>query len=406
VETEGLEVGQAGVYLEARAPNLKAAECSGGRGRTLNVEPSGSLVELWDAFGSGVYLLFGVIHLDLWLRRRDRLGHLWLAGASFSALAVDLTGMAIRRFEPPPMPWVDALNTLGVAAATVFLFELVSFLGHRPTGRFARLIQASVLLAAPLPGLFFPPLAGAVYFGCFALLIWAMVKAILAARDGDKDSGMVAKGFMVLTACLLGDLLNELHLAPFPSGLPLLGFIVLFLASARSLNDRFGREEEASRTDSMTGLWNRRGFLEASDGALVRSRRSGKPVSIALGDLDHFKEVNDSLGHAAGDAVLKAVAGAIRASLRAQDVAARWGGEEFILLLPDTPKEGALHVAECVRRAIAALPIEVEGQEVKVTLSMGVAQHWPGRNLEETIAQADAALYRAKDEGRNRVEAT
>lgn len=367
------------------------------------MEPNGSFVELWDAFGAGVYLLFGFIHLDLWIRRKERLGHLWLAGASFSALAVDVTGMVIRRFEPPPIAWADALNTLGVALATVFLFELVSFLGHRPTTRFVRLLQVLVLVVSPAAGFLLPPLAGAVYAICFVLLIWAMVKAFLAAREGDRDSGTVAKGFIVLTACLLGDLLKELGLVSLPSGLPLLGFIVLFLASARSLNDRFGREEEASRTDALTGLWNRRGFLEASDGALVRSKRSGKPISIALGDLDLFKEVNDSLGHAAGDVVLKAVAEAIRASVRAQDVAARWGGEEFILLLPDTPKEGALHVAESLRRAIAALPIEAQGQEVKVTLSLGVAEHWPGRNLEETIAHADAALYQAKEEGRNRV---
>ena len=369
----------------------------------MAVASNGPLIELWDAFGAGVYLLFGVIHLDLWLRRKERLGHLWLAGASFSALVVDVTGMAIRRLEPPPVPWMDVLNTLGVGAATVFLFELVSFLGHRPTTRVARFLQAAILLLAPVVTLFLPSLVGAIYAGCFSLLIWAMAKAFLAARQGVRDSGMVAKGFIVLTACLMADLLKELGVVPLPSGLPILGFIVLFLASARSLNDRFGREEEASRTDSLTGLWNRRGFLEASDGALVRSRRSGKPVSIALGDLDHFKEVNDRYGHAAGDEVLKTVAAAIRASLRGQDMAARWGGEEFILLLPDTPKEGALHVAESIRRAIASLPMEYDGHAIGITASLGVAEHWTGRNLEETIAHADAALYRAKEEGRNRV---
>ena len=369
----------------------------------MAVAPNGPLIELWDAFGAGVYLLFGVIHLDLWLRRKERLGHLWLAGASFSALVVDVTGMAIRRLEPPPVPWMDVLNTLGVGAATVFLFELVYFLGHRPTTRVARFLQAAVLLLSPAVALVLPSLVGAIYAGCFSLLIWAMAKAFLAARQGVRDSGMVAKGFIVLTACLMADLLKELGVVPLPSGLPILGFIVLFLASARSLNDRFGREEEASRTDSLTGLWNRRGFLEASDGALVRSRRSGKPVSIALGDLDHFKEVNDRHGHAAGDEVLKTVAEAIRASLRGQDMAARWGGEEFILLLPDTPKEGALHVAESIRRAIASLPMEYDGHAIGITASLGVAEHWTGRNLEETIAHADAALYRAKEEGRDRV---
>ncbi len=365
--------------------------------------PEGPLIELWDAFGAGVYLLFGVIHLDLWLRRRDRLPHLWLACASASALLVDVTGMAERRLGDWPGQWMMVLNALGVACATVFLFELVSSLDHEPAGLSARALQGTALVLAPLSGWVFPPLFLLLLAACFALLIWAMVRAFRASRDGDRDSGTVARGFLVLTLCLMADLLKELHLAPVPSGLPLVGFIVLFLASARSLNDRFGREEEASRTDSLTGLPNRRGFLEAGDGALARSRRSGRPVSVVLSDLDHFKRVNDTLGHAAGDEVLKAVAEAIRGSLRAQDVAARWGGEEFILLLPDTGREGALHVAEQARSAIAGLTMEYAGTPIRITLSLGAAEHQRGRNLEETIAQADAALYLAKQEGRDRV---
>lgn len=155
------------------------------------------------------------------------------------------------------------------------------------------------------------------------------------------------------------------------------------------------------RRDRMGHFW----LAGSSAGALARSRRSGRPVSIVLSDLDHFKRVNDSLGHAAGDAVLKAVADAIRSSLRSQDVAARWGGEEFILLLPDTGKEGAVHVAETARAAIAALVIDPGGSRIQVTLSLGVAEHSADRSIEETIAQADAALYMAKEEGRDRVAA-
>lgn len=232
-----------------------------------------------------------------------------------------------------------------------------------------------------------------------------MARAFRAAREGGRDPRTVAKGFLVLTLCLILDLVKEFHVAPIPSGLPIVGFIVLFLTSTRSLINRFGREEEASRTDPLTGLPNRRGFLEATDGALARSRRSGRPISIVLSDLDHFKRVNDSLGHGAGDAVLKAVADAIRSSLRSQDVAARWGGEEFIFLLPDTGKEGAVHVAETARAAVSALSINHEGSMIQVTLSLGVAKHLAGRSIEETIAQADSALYIAKEGGRNRVAA-
>ncbi len=364
-----------------------------------------SPVELWEAFGAGVYLVFGLINLDLWIRRRDRMGHLWLAGSSAGALIVDITGMVVRRLGLATPPWIESLNGIGVAVATVCLFELVCSLGHKQPGRIARVLQAFVLMLAPVPGLLLPQLMPLLLLGCFVLLGWAMARAFRAAREGGRDPSMVAKGFLVLTACLILDLMKEFHFAPIPTGLPIVGFIVLFLTSTRSLINRFGREEEASRTDSLTGLPNRRGLLEASDGALVRSRRSGRTVSIVLSDLDHFKRVNDSLGHAAGDAVLKAVADAIRSTVRSQDVAARWGGEEFLLLLPDTGKEGAVHVAESARSAISALVIEHNGSRIQVTLSLGVAEHLADRSIEETIAQADAALYLAKEEGRNRVAA-
>jgi|WetSurMetagenome_2_1015567.scaffolds.fasta_scaffold08944_6 diguanylate cyclase (GGDEF)-like protein len=362
-------------------------------------------IELWDAFGAGVYLLFGVIHLDLWFRRRDRLGHLWLAAACGSALLVDLTGIIQRRSGFEPAPLLDGLNLLGVACATVSLFELVSAFRRKPSGGIARGAEVLILLLAPVAGGFFASLTPAVVGGCGALLVWAMVRALRAARRGDRESAMVARGFMVLTLCLIGDILHELKILPLPGGLPIVGFIVLFLASARSLNERFEEEEAASRTDSLTGLLNRRGFLEAGDGALVRARRSGKPLCVVISDIDHFKAVNDAYGHAAGDAALKQLAAALRSSVRAQDAVARWGGEEFILLLPDTGKAGAAKVAESLRAAVAELPINYEGKSVALTLSLGVAEHDPTRNFEETIGDADAALYQAKDNGRNRVVA-
>jgi len=372
-------------------------------GQGIAAEAMSRPKELFDAFGAGVYLLFGIIHLDLWFRRRDRMAHLWLAGASASALLVDVTGIIAKGREASPSLIIQILNTFGVAAATVCLFELVSSLNRIPAGRLARALQGVVVVSAVIAAPVLPQLLPAVFAGCMTLLVWAMARAFRAAREGDRDSGMVAKGFMVLTACLLADLLKELQVVPFPSGLPIVGFIVLFLASARSLNDRFGREEEASRTDTLTGLSNRRGFLEASDGAVLRSRRSGRSLSIVLADVDRFKEVNDSLSHAAGDAVLKALSGALRSALRSQDTVARWGGDEFIVLLPETPKEGALHVSESLRAVVSALRVDFEGARVHLTLSLGVAEHLAGRSVEDTIAEADVALYQAKQEGRDRV---
>jgi diguanylate cyclase (GGDEF)-like protein len=122
-----------------------------------------------------------------------------------------------------------------------------------------------------------------------------------------------------------------------------------------------------------------------------------------MADLDHFKHVNDRFGHAGGDAVLRSVAAVLRSSIRSEDLVARWGGEEFILLLPETDRAGAWQAAEKVRLAVAAREIPVDATPVRVTASFGVAAHAPDRTLDSTIADADRALYRAKEEGRDRV---
>lgn len=356
---------------------------------------------LLGAFGAGIYVIVALIHLDLWARRREQLGHLWLAAASASALVVDVTGI-VAALKAPDVPAVLlGLNILGVAGATIFLRELVSALSRIPTGRGTRCIQALVAIGA-LATAVVPQVTGAVLIACGLVLIAAVARAVQAARSG-QDTRMVARAFLVLAACLLADLLKELSPLPIPSNLPLLGFTILFLAAARSLNDRFEREHDASRHDALTGLRNRRSLIEAWEEALQRRRRSGRPLSIVLADLDHFKRINDTHGHVAGDATLCAAARAIQESLRAQDTVSRWGGEEFMLLLPDTDGAGARHVAESIRRAIEALRLEHEGVVFGVTLSLGVAEHLAERSMEATIEEADSALYRAKQDGRNRV---
>ncbi|MDA8341738.1 MAG: GGDEF domain-containing protein [Actinomycetota bacterium] len=152
-----------------------------------------------------------------------------------------------------------------------------------------------------------------------------------------------------------------------------------------------------SRTDALTGLANRRTLTERLALELARAGRSGRPLALAMVDLDHFKSSNDAHGHVAGDTVLRTVAAVLASHVRAQDLAARYGGEEFCLLLPETGERGATAVLESLRAAVAATT------EGAVTFSAGVAV-WDrleeGRDL---VARADAALYRAKQEGRDRV---
>jgi two-component system cell cycle response regulator len=156
--------------------------------------------------------------------------------------------------------------------------------------------------------------------------------------------------------------------------------------------------------DTLTGLYNRRAFLDMMDREHSRSTRHAHPLSILLVDVDHFKRVNDSLGHAAGDAVLQGVAHVLGRVARRSDVVARWGGEEFVIALTQTGEAGARIAAERVRRAIAEATFSVPGAEaLRVTASVGAASGVAPWTIEAIIAAADDAMYAAKARGRNRV---
>lgn len=166
------------------------------------------------------------------------------------------------------------------------------------------------------------------------------------------------------------------------------------------------RLQELATIDELTRLANRRQFFDLGHVEVARARREGRPISVALMDLDHFKHVNDRHGHSAGDDVLKAVADACRAGVRVSDVVGRYGGEEFAFLFPDTDSRTAVEVAERLRAAIAACGAGEGSERVGVTASFGVASSMrPAEaDLEALLKAADRALYAAKRDGRNRVE--
>jgi len=162
--------------------------------------------------------------------------------------------------------------------------------------------------------------------------------------------------------------------------------------------------ERQAMVDSLTGLANRRSLEETLRSELARAARFADTVAVVLADLDDFKRVNDRYGHAAGDDVLTAFADALRSTVRESDVAGRWGGEEFALVLSGTDAAGGARLAERARAAIAARQVEMpNGDLCSVTASFGVAAFPESRELGEILAAADAALYEAKDSGKNRV---
>jgi diguanylate cyclase (GGDEF)-like protein len=166
----------------------------------------------------------------------------------------------------------------------------------------------------------------------------------------------------------------------------------------------FHEVHENSVRDSLTGCFNRKHALEVIDGELRRSRRSQMPVSLLMFDLDHFKDVNDTFGHLCGDAVLSAVGQRMNAVLRGSDLKCRYGGEEFLVLLPDTPLAGARRVAETLRRELDEHPVRWNEETIAITASFGVTAITPGEvEANAVIGRADAALYQAKAAGRNRI---
>ncbi len=181
----------------------------------------------------------------------------------------------------------------------------------------------------------------------------------------------------------------------------------LIYTAFSDITERKRKESELHRlatTDPLTGAMNRRAFTERCAVEAGRARRSGYAVSLMICDLDHFKRINDSYGHATGDAVLKVFTGIMQEMIRPSDALGRIGGEEFALLLPGSDAENGAAVAERVRARFAATPIAVANGSFTASASFGVALWAEGQSLEKAFSAADEALYEAKAKGRNRVE--
>lgn len=179
------------------------------------------------------------------------------------------------------------------------------------------------------------------------------------------------------------------------------GVVVMLMNLSLSRYQR--RIEEMASTDKLTGLLNRQAYDILMDKLMAEYARQPRPVSMLLLDLDHFKPVNDQYGHAMGDRVLRSVASQLRQVLRKSDIAVRWGGEEFLVVLNNCALDEARQIAEKIRQRIAQECLEVEGKRLALNVSIGVSQFSGTELPDQTISRADAGLYQAKQGGRNRV---
>ena len=251
----------------------------------------------------------------------------------------------------------------------------------------------------------------AIYAALTAAELWSERRKSLKRR-WPAVAVPVLHGFVLMLPIVLGDLLHSdddkfsssIWVTAFSIELVLYAvgtvFVIFMLVSERTVS----AHRTAAATDPLTAMFNRRGFTEACSRVIEREAKAGRPVTVLIFDIDHFKGINDRFGHPAGDEILKLFAAIVINNLRITDHSGRIGGEEFAALLPCPLEEGVL-VAERVREVFAASGIASEDGPVDTTVSIGVAGGPAGTELEVLLAAADTALYQAKRGGRNRVEA-
>jgi diguanylate cyclase (GGDEF)-like protein len=294
-----------------------------------------------------------------------------------------------------------AAGAFGVVALTL----LAASRTRRTLGLYAVLAFAvAAVLALPLVR---PGAPHALDTGAAAVLFLAACLLLFDLRQGSRRTrafvfaaaSSLALGGLAETAQRHGVLLARTVVPPLGAGFLL--FTVLLLPT---VVDEERHLFVRATTDPLTGLLNRAAFRERARAELARAERTGRCLSLAMLDLDHFKAFNDAHGHPAGDAALGAVAGAITRTIRAIDLAGRYGGEEFVLLLVEADAVAAVRALERLRKAVSAL--EPPRVARPVTVSAGIAVHEPRferATLEALVARADATLYAAKEAGRNRV---
>jgi diguanylate cyclase (GGDEF)-like protein len=248
--------------------------------------------------------------------------------------------------------------------------------------------------------------------------IFSLVVAFVAWRHGNRAAGwfLIAWGLLegfTMTAAIRFLATSSVDADPalYYYGLPL-SMVAASVLVALGVADRLREQrlaltdaERRAQTDALTGVLNRRSLIERLDAACIRARARGLPISLLFIDLDHFKQINDSYGHQAGDACLRAIVGPIHAELRPSDVIGRYGGEEFVVILSSADAAAAHPIAERIRERVAGVCVEGFGEPIRLTCSIGVAaSDTLGVWGELLLSRADAAVYVAKNRGRNRVQ--
>jgi diguanylate cyclase (GGDEF)-like protein len=329
----------------------------------------------------------GVMHYGAALGVVDRpqLGWWTLVslGGSLSFFALIRSGCS-QRFGDPSMTVAQMAYAI-VCAAWGYA---ISGTGHGAVP----LILAVVLMF----GMFGLTTRQVVAVGAFTLLVFAAVMLRMSQADPRRfPAGVECEIFAMMAIVIVAVIVLTARLHRMRDRLRL---------QRAELKQAVDRIRQLATRDELTGLVNRRHMQELLESERQRSLRRGLPLCIALIDVDHFKRINDAHGHAVGDAVLRALASRGQAQLRGSDVLARWGGEEFVVMLPDTQLATASAGVDRLRERLAESVLCDAAPELRVSFSAGIAQLIGDEPIARTLERADRALYAAKAQGRNRVE--
>lgn len=311
-----------------------------------------------------------------------------------------------------------AVNAAGFIACAMVWNAARVFHGRRPSWSgmvTGALVWTATILIVPVEAASLRMTVGAAIVALYAMLtaheLWSDRRKSMQRRWPTIVVPLL-HGFALMLPVLIGDLVHghssdfggSIWVTAFAIELVLYAvgtvFVIFMLVSERTVT----AHKVAASCDPLTGLFNRRGFSEATGRMIEREAKAGRPITVMIFDIDHFKSINDRFGHPAGDEVLKLFASVITHTLRITDLCGRIGGEEFAAMLPCTLDE-AMQAAERVRETFATCGIEVDQAPVATTVSIGVAGGPAGTELDVLLAAADTALYQAKRGGRNRVQA-
>jgi diguanylate cyclase (GGDEF)-like protein len=376
----------------------------------------------------GALMAMAAASLLIWLVLAEKLFILYAIMFSMQALYIGfLSGQA---FDWPLLSYARPLAShawnvpaaLGGAAACLFVREIADLQRFSPRAYvvYGRLAAAFVLLtianAGKLIGLnaLINDVGNVLFLGT---TIFTLIVCFLAWRRGSRAAGWFLIAWGLLEAFTIATTIRLLLNSEDERdrllyyGMPL-SMVAAAVLIALGVADRLREQraaltdaEKRAQTDSLTGVLNRRSLVERLDAACLRAKARGLPISLLFIDLDHFKQINDSFGHPAGDACLAAIIPPIQAELRQSDVIGRYGGEEFVVILSSVDAAAAHPIAHRILERVAAVRVDGFGESINVTCSIGVASSDTlGVWGEHLIARADAAVYAAKRSGRNRVQ--